>query len=439
MQRKPTNAPFTDNVNAKTTTAEIASRPTRVRYRVLGMTVAVYMITYMDRVVISNAGPSIRADLGISLVAFGWILASFRWSYALFQIPGGSLGDRIGPRRALALIVTWWSICTSALGAAWSAASMTFISFFFGLGEAGAFPIATRSLSRWLLPGERGLAQGLTHAGSRLGAALTPPLVVYIISHYGWRAAFFVFGSLGMIWSAVWFAWYRDTPAEHRAVNQGERELIEAGSRNHRSVGAALSWRKVLSIPTVWILCGAYFCYTYALATYLDWLPTYLKEYRHYTLAQMGFYAMLPMLAGTAGDFLGGWISDIRVRRTGDLNSRRAVAIAGFAGGAIFIIPATLTASAGLCVLLTCLAFFCVEVTVGVSWAIPLDIAGDRAGSVSSLMNMCGQIGGAISPTVLVYTEKAYGWNVPFLITAGLCVIGAVLYCLIDIAHPKTA
>src|SRR3954468_4663984 len=123
-----------------------ASRPTRVRYRVLGMTVAVYMITYMDRVVISNAGPSIRADLGISLVAFGWMLASFRWAYALFQIPGGSLGDSIGPRRALALIVTWWSIFTSALGLAWSAASMTFISFFFGLGEAGAFPIATRSL-----------------------------------------------------------------------------------------------------------------------------------------------------------------------------------------------------------------------------------------------------------------------------------------------------
>ncbi len=243
------------------------------------MTIAVYMITYMDRVVISNAAPSIRAELGLSLIAMGWILASFRWSYALFQIPGGWLGDRIGPRRALALIVTWWSIFTSATAMAWSAASMSVVRFFFGVGEAGAFPIATRSLSRWLLPGERGLAQGLTHAGSRLGAALTPPIVVYIIGIYGWRAAFYVFGTLGVVWSIVWFVWYRDTPAEHGAVNAAERQLIESGSQDHRSLGAALSWKKMFSSSVIWYLCAAYFCYTYALATYLDWFPTYLKEF----------------------------------------------------------------------------------------------------------------------------------------------------------------
>jgi len=402
------------------------------------MTVAVYMITYMDRVVISNAAPSIRSELGLSLVAMSWIMASFRWSYALFQIPGGWLGDRIGPRRALTLIVTWWSVFTSATAMAWSAGSMTAVRFLFGAGEAGAFPIATRSLSRWLLPGERGLAQGLTHAGSRLGAALTPPLVVYIIGLYGWRAAFYTFGTLGLIWSAVWFAWYRDTPAEHGAVNEAERALIQAGSLDNRSIGASLSWRKMFASSAVWYLCAAYVCYTYALATYLDWLPTYLKEYRHYSLAQMGFYAMLPLLAGTTGDFVGGWLSDIRVRQTGDLNSRRAVAIAGFLCGAICIIPATLTSSAGVCVFFTCLAFFGIELTVGVSWAIPLDIAGDRAGSVSSLMNMCGNIGGAISPIVLGYAVKFYGWNLPFLITATLCALGAALYCKIDLTRNVT-
>ena len=409
------------------------SHPTRVRHRVLGMTVAVYMITYMDRVVISNAAPSMRAELGLSLVAMGWILASFRWSYALFQIPGGWLGDRIGPRRALTLIVTWWSIFTSATAMAWNATSMIIVRFLFGIGEAGAFPIATRSLSRWLLPGERGLAQGLTHAGSRLGAALTPPIVVYIIGAYGWRAAFYIFGSLGVIWSLFWFVWYRDTPAEHAEVNAAERQLIESGTSGHRIAGEALSWKKMFSSGAVWYLCAAYFCYTYALATYLDWLPTYLKEFRGYTLTQMGFYAMLPLLAGTTGDFVGGWISDIRLRRSGSFNSRRAVAIAGFLAGAIFIIPATFTSSPGLCVLFTCMAFFGVELTVGVSWAIPLDIAGDRAGSVSSLMNMCGNIGGAISPIVLAYAVKFYGWNVPFLITAALCAMGAVLYTRIDL------
>lgn len=403
------------------------------------MTVAMYMITYMDRVVISNAAPSMRADLGISLVQMGWILASFRWSYALFQIPGGWLGDRIGPRSALTIIVTWWSVFTTALGMAWSATSMTFISFFFGVGEAGAFPIATRSLSRWLLPGERGLAQGLTHAGSRLGAALTPPIVVLIIARYGWRAAFFTFGTLGIAWSLVWFLWYRNTPAEHSAVNTAERELIESGTRGQRRAGAALSWGKMFSNPVIWYLCAAYFCYTYALATYLDWFPTYLKEYRGYTLAQRGFYAMLPLLAGTTGDFVGGWVSDIRLRRTGNLNSRRPVAMLGFLAGALFILPATFTSNAGLSVLFTSLAFFGIELTVGVSWAIPLDIAGDRAGSVSSVMNMCGNIGGAISPLVLAYVVKLYGWNVPFLITAGLCVLGAAFYTRIDLGAKVAA
>jgi sugar phosphate permease len=236
-----------------------------------------------------------------------------------------------------------------------------------------------------------------------------------------------------VVWSLAWFVWYRDTPAEHGAVNAAERQLIESGSRDQRSLGAALSWKKMFSSSVIWYLCAAYFCYTYALATYLDWFPTYLKEFRGYTLTQMGFYGMLPLLAGTTGDFVGGWVSDIRLRRTGKLNSRRAVAITGFLAGALFILPATFTASPGLCVLFTCLAFFGVELTVGVSWAIPLDIAGDRAGSVSSVMNMCGNIGGAISPLVLAYVVKLYGWNVPFLITSALCAAGAVLYWKLDL------
>ena len=146
-------------------------RPTRVRHVVLWLTVAAYMITYMDRVVISAALPVIQRELGFTLVTMGWILGAFRWSYALFQIPGGWLGDRIGPRRALAIIVTWWSLFTSATALTWSAWSMAACRFLFGMGEAGAFPIATRSLSRWMLPDERGWAQGVTHAGSRLAAA----------------------------------------------------------------------------------------------------------------------------------------------------------------------------------------------------------------------------------------------------------------------------
>src|SRR5437764_3686300 len=205
---------------------QLSTRPTRVRHVVLWLTVAAYMITYMDRVAISSAVPSIRKELGFDMVTMGWILVSYNWAYALFQIPGGWLGDRIGPRRALTVIVTWWSIFTSATGLAWNGPSMAAVRFLFGMGEAGAFPIATRSLSRWMLPAERGFAQGVTHAGSRLGAAATPVLVVAVIAAHGWRAAFLLVGILGMAWAVLWYWYYRDTPAEHPSVNEAERQLI---------------------------------------------------------------------------------------------------------------------------------------------------------------------------------------------------------------------
>jgi sugar phosphate permease len=404
-------------------------RPTRVRYIVLAFTVAVYMITYMDRVVISNAAPVIQKEFGFSLITMGWILSSFRWAYALFQIPGGWLGDRIGPRRALAIIVTWWSAFTSLTAFAWSAASMAVIRFLFGIGEAGAFPIATRSLSRWMLPGERGFAQGVTHAGSRLGAAMTPPLVVWIIARYNWRAAFITFGIMGVLWSAVWLFYYRDAPDEHSATNLAERELIRNAGGVPRRVGAAVPWRKILLNSGLWYLAAMYFCYNYCLSTYLDWFPTYLHQYRGYDLKHMGFYASLPLLAGTVGDLAGGWLSDILLRITADVKrSRRVVAVAGFLLAAAGIIPATLTRDPQTCVIWSCIAFFGLEITVGVSWAIPLDIGGDCAGSVSSVMNMCGNIGGAISPAALAYLVKAYSWNVPFLVASSLCAVAAVLY-----------
>ena len=409
-------------------------RPTRVRHIVLGLTVAAYMITYMDRVVISSAVPTIQKEFGFSLVTMSYIISSFRWGYALFQIPGGWLGDSIGPRRALAIIVTWWSLFTSATALAWNAGSMIVIRFLFGMGEAGAFPIATRSLSRWMLPAERGFAQGITHAGSRLGAAMTPSLVVLIIASYGWRTAFVLFGMLGLLWSAVWFWYYRDTPAEHSSVNKAELELLTRSLGGSRSKTAqAVPWKKILSSPTLWTLCLMYFCYSYCLAVYLDWFPKYLNDHRGFNLLQMGFYSSLPLLAGTAGDLMGGWVSDIWAKRTGNLKmARRGVAVFGFLLAATAILPATLTTNPTASVWYTCVAVFALELTVGVSWAIPLDIGADYAGSVSAVMNTCGNIGGALSPLILAYLVRAYSWDMPFLFASGFCLMAAALFCRID-------
>lgn len=403
-----------------------------MRHVVLALTVAAYMITYMDRVVISAAVPSIQKEFGFSVVTMGWILGSFRWAYSIFQIPGGWLGDRFGPRRALAGIVVWWSVfCTATIGM-WSAPSMMACRFLFGMGEAGAFPIATRSLSRWMLPSERGFAQGITHAGSRLGAAMTPALVGWLIVHYGWRTAFAAFGSLGLIWAVVWFWYYRDHPAQHAGVNAAELELMAGVAGQGGTARGAVPWRRILHSQQMWILSSAYFCYGYSLAVYLDWFPKYLNAERGFSIEKMGIYASLPLLAGTFGDIAGGWVSDALAEQMGLSRARKSVAIAGFLIGAVSILAACFAHNPVHSVWYSCIAMFGLELTVGVSWAIPLDIGGDFSGSVSAVMNTWGNMGGAISTTLSGYLVKYSGWNSIFVVMAVLAVLGAVLYTRID-------
>jgi sugar phosphate permease len=415
------------------------SKPTRVRHLVLALTVAVYMITYMDRVVISAAVPSIQKEFGFSIVTMGWILSSFQWAYALFQIPGGWLGDRFGPRRVLAAIVTWWSLFTSATTVGWNAASFAAIRFLFGMGEAGAFPIATRSLSRWMLPSERGFAQGVTHAGSRLGGALTPALVVLLISHFGWRAPFLCFGAVGLAWSILWFWYYRDSPKDHAGVNQQEKNLIFSSAGICRAVGdkTPVPWRSILGTGQMWVIAAMYFCYAYNVGMYLVWFPKYLNAHRGLSLERMGLYASLPLLGGTAGDLLGGWISDIMLKRSGDIaKSRRRVAVTGFLLAALTIPPACYVESAAFSVLLSALAMFGLELTVGCSWAVTLDIGGEFAGSVAAFMNTFGNTGGAIASAATAYIVNSYGWNAAFFVVAILSLIAALMFSAIDAAKP---
>jgi MFS transporter, ACS family, glucarate transporter len=403
-----------------------------VRHVVLGLTVAAYMITYMDRAVISSAVPSIQHEFGFSVVTMGWILGAFRWGYSIFQIPGGWLGDRFGPRRALAGIVTWWSVFCAATTGMWSAASMVTCRFLFGMGEAGAFPIATRSLSRWMLPSERGFAQGITHAGSRLGAAMTPYLVSRIVVHYGWRTAFLTFGSMGIVWSLVWFWYYRDHPAEHAGVNEKELELIAPVAGQRKGAIGPVPWKRILSSSQMWILSTAYFCYAYSLAVYLDWFPKYLNSERGFSIEKMGLYASLPLLAGTLGDIAGGWLSDILANYMGLARARKIVAICGYTLGSASILAACFASDPVQSVWYSCIAMFGLELTVGVSWAIPLDIGGDYAGSVSAVMNTLGNVGGAVSTTLSGYLVKYYGWSSTFVAMSILAALGALLYTRID-------
>jgi MFS transporter, ACS family, glucarate transporter len=407
---------------------------THVRHVVLALTVIAYMITYMDRVVISTAASDMRKELGISLVAIGTSLSMFRLSYALFQIPGGWLGDTIGPRKALTLIVSWWSIFTSLTALAWSSASLMVIRFIFGMGEAGAFPIATRSLSRWILPKERGFAQGVTHAGSRVGGVIAAPMVVFLIKHYGWRVSFYVFGAIGVLWALAWFVYYRDSPEQHSGVNAAELDKIHSASGGPgKPVGHLVPWGRILSHPVVWEISIMYVCYQYSLAWYTDWFPTYLKEARGFSMSAMGLFTSLSWVAAAIGNLSGGWATDLALILTKDVRrSRRMVGIIGFLIGAGGIYSATLTKVPQTCALLSCLAFFGLEMTVSVSWVIPLDIAGDYAGSAAAVMNMCGNLGGSLSTLMVPYMVKWWSWNMPLLVAAGLSIVGAAIYMKID-------
>jgi sugar phosphate permease len=409
-----------------------AVRPTRARHVVLWLTVLAYLITYMDRVVIATAAPVIEREYGFSPVTMGWIFASFSIAYALFQIPGGWLGDRFGPRRALTGVVLWWSTFTAATALTWSAGSMMVCRFLFGMGEAGAFPIATRSLSRWMLPSERGWAQGVTHAGARLGGAVTPVFVALLIVQFGWRMPFMAFALVGVAWAALWFWYYRDTPREHPSVNAAELEMIE-GALGAGRARVSVPWRHLLANPQLWVLSAMYFCYAYCINIFLTWFPKYLHDARGFDIALMGLFASLPLMAGVVGDLTGGWASDLLVKRGAGLKmARRSVAVIGFLAAAAMIPLAAAIADPVPSILCFCVALFGLELTVGVSWAVTLDIGGEYAGSVSAVMNTLGNIGAAIAAAVTGYIVTMSGWFAAFAVLSILCVIAAGLFLRID-------
>jgi len=410
-----------------------SSRPTRVRLMVLAMVVMVYFITYLDRVLLSNALPVIQKEFGFSIASMGLILGCYQWAYALFQIPGGWFGDRVGPRLALASVVIWWSVFTFITGFSMSVTMLMVCLFLIGMGEAGAFPISNRALSRWMLPAERGMAQGSTHAGSRLAGALTPMLVATLIGMYGWHMPFYLFAAIGIVWAVVWYLWYRDVPREHPGVNDAERERIEAALGTASKKRPPIPWKLILSSRQMWVLAAMYFCYGYSINMFLAWYPKYLDGARGYTLAEMGFFASLPLAAGVVGDIMGGVMSDAIIHRTGRIKfARSSVSIFGFLLAAICVPLAVLEPDRYISAALFAGAVFGLELVVGNAWAVTLDIGGSFAGSCSAVMNTFGNIGGAIVATATGFIVNAYGWNAAFYAVSTLAVVGAILFTQID-------
>ncbi|HEX2454169.1 MAG TPA: MFS transporter [Vicinamibacterales bacterium] len=401
----------------------------RSRFTLLHLTFALSIITFIDRVCIASAAPSIRTELGLSAVQIGWIFSAFTFAYALFEIPSGWLGDRFGPRKVLMRIVLWWSAFTMATGITWNFASLATARFLFGAGEAGAYPNMSRSFARWFPAHECGTAHGVVFLGSRLGGAVTPPLVVLIISWAGWRASFWIFGMLGVVWSVVWWRWFRDDPAEHPSVNAEELAIITAGAGARGRL--TIEWRRLLD-RNLALVCLMYFCFGYGLYFYLTWLPTYFIEARGYTARQGSFLAGAVLLTGGISSIAGGRLTDVLVKRHG-LRSGRMIGAVAFPLAGLCLTGVALTNSPLAAAVLMMLTAACADITLSPSWAICHDIGGEAAGTVTGTMNTLGNLGGAISPLVVGYSLEWWGsWSTPLLITAGVYLAGGVLTLMID-------
>jgi len=403
-----------------------------VRHLILFVICLMYFVAYVDRVNISVAGPLMRKDLGLTPIELGIIFSAFAYPYAAMQIAGGWAADRFGPRRVLAALSLLWAAATILTGLSWSVASLLAFRLLVGVGEGGAFPAATRAFTWWLPIRERGFAQGVTHSFARLGGAVTAPLVLAIVARYGWRGSFVVLGAASVAWTALWLVSFRDAPEEHPWVSAAELAAIRAGSDAARAPRGPTPWLQI--VRRMWLVTVVDFCYGWSLWVFLTWLPSYLSEARGFALDRIALVTMLPLMAGVVSDTLGGVISDAIYRRTGDLRlARRSVLVAGLGGAFAFIVPAVVTGSALGAVWLLAAAFFFLELTNAVLWTLPLDIAGQHAGTAGGMMNAGFGVAGMISPVAFgVLIQRTGRYDLPLFISAALLLAGAVCSLKID-------
>lgn len=360
--------------------------------------------TYMDRIVISAAAGEIQRDLGASSQMMGYMFGIFALGYALFQIPAGWFADRFGPRKALTWVVGVWSVFTALSGAAWNAASMLTVRFLFGVGEAGAFPGATRALYSWVPPKERGIAQGIFHSGARVGAAMSLLLMPLLVRAVGWRLTFVINGLIGLVWAAAWLGWFRDDPRRNPRVGAAELAYIEEALAQEEEIAESrrVPLPVVLTSLNMLLAMFQYMASNMTFFISFTWLLPYLVE-RWGTAAEL--YAPIPLLIGTFAHWTSGglvtWLHD----RGHPVASRRLPAMFGFALAVVGLVLTTRVAvdSPLPFVLAFSVAVFGVEMTIAPSWSFAMDIGGKSSGVVSASMNMLGNIGSAISAVIFPY------------------------------------
>jgi len=370
-------------------------------------------------------------DLNLSSKQWGWVLSAFILSYGLMQIPLGVLGDKKGHRYVLAFIVLWWSVFTGFTGMAGGFIMLIFVRFMFGVGEAGSYPCMTGVIGKWYKPSETARAQGYIWAASRLGGAMTPFVVIPVIALLGWRMAFYILGAIGLVWSLVWFWFYRDKPSEIRGITTAELQAIPETKSDQSKL--KIPWGIILKKRQFWILLSMYFFYAWGSWFFFSWFPTFMELGRGFEKSQLTYAIAAPFVMSMIGNIAGGYLSDKLSKKYGLKVGRKLLGVSGLAVSAVFMFLAGFIPGKLQVFIFLTLCFGVIDLMLPSAWAVCLDIGKSYAGAISGAMNTAGNIGGFVCATVFGYVVDATNnYNSPLYVISVMLVISAVLFMQLD-------
>jgi ACS family glucarate transporter-like MFS transporter len=411
----------------------------RIRWVLIGWMFAISAIAYLDRVNISIAGGFIQREFQLDNIRLGWVFSSFVLGYALFQAPGGRLADRFGPRRILSIATAWWAVFTALVavvpaGIPGVLGVLLTARFLLGVGEAMVFPASNRLVAGWIPSQERGLANGFIFAGVGAGAGITPPLITLILLHYGWRWSFWICAIIGLAAGLVWYLIARDRPDQHPWITPEEEEHIRLGTSGPALLcrDSALPWALILTSRNVWALTVSYFAFGYVSYIFFTWFFIYLNTVRGFDLKASALFGTLPFLAMAAFSPLGGYLSDRLTRRFGKRAGRCFTSVVSMTVASGLIVVAMRVTDARLASIVLAGGTGALYLSTSCFWSVTADIAGPSAGSVSGVMNMGNQLGGALTASLTPVLAQFFGWPSSFLVAGALCLVGAAAWFFVD-------
>lgn len=412
------------------TSKATSNKKTKARWKIAFLMWAAIAISYIDRANLSAAAPVIMKDLDISSSQMGIIMSSFFWSYMVFQIPSGWLADKVGQRISLSIAVGWWSLATMLTALAKGFNSLIFLRVLLGIGEAGSYPSNSGVSSKWFPDKERGKVAALFDSGARVGTALAMPLIVWIISKFGWQFSFIVSGFLGFIWLVLWIWYYRD-PDKHKYINKAELDYIKEGQTKSEGDTSKLKWYSFFKYRNIWAMCIGFFTLNYSIYFFLTWFPTYLVEDRGMKLMEMGIISMIPPFVGMVAEWFGGWLTDYLYHNCKlSLTISRKINLVGGMLLASSISLASIVHSPVFSIVLLSVSYAGLTIAAAAIWSLPGDIdPGNSASIIGGIQNTASNFGGILGPIITGWLVATSGSFIPALLLSGLfTLIGAMTY-----------